>query len=114
MNNICVNTLISDLETGAQYIVLWIAPQDGYGFWYNLSSRSQKPVRFNMSDIAVGDADGRFEITTYFPSDRTYDTSKTQSIGEVYFRKEKTQTIVRHMILSFLKRKQETMASFTG
>jgi hypothetical protein len=26
MNEICVNKLISDLDTGAQYLVLWIAP----------------------------------------------------------------------------------------
>jgi len=65
MSDICINTLISDIETGAQYLVLWLNPQDGHGFWYNLTSRSQKPVRFSTDEIAAGEADGHYEMSAY-------------------------------------------------
>ena len=67
MRDICINTLINDMETGAQYVVLWIAPDDGIGYWYDLTSQSQKPACFSTNDIASGRAEGRFEISAFNP-----------------------------------------------
>lgn len=54
MNVICVNKMITDMETGAQYLVLWVAPGNEYGYWYDLSSRSRKPVQFDVRNLIEG------------------------------------------------------------
>lgn len=65
MSDIYVNTLISDLETGSQHLVLWVAPGSDFGFWYELTSKSQTPVRFSMSDMIIGINESRFETSIY-------------------------------------------------
>ncbi len=61
MSEIFVNQLISDLETGAQYLVLWIAPDSDYGYWYDLSSSSRKPTKFEISSLMSSENRLRYE-----------------------------------------------------
>jgi hypothetical protein len=69
MSEICVNELISDLETGAQYLVLWIAPDNGYGYWYDLNSSSRKPAKFELGNILSAESALRYEISDYQSSE---------------------------------------------
>jgi len=38
MNRIYFGNLINDLDTGAQYLILWISSDNTYGFWYNIKT----------------------------------------------------------------------------
>jgi len=56
-----VNTVITDLDTGEQNLVLWISPSKEYGYWYNLSNNSRVPLRFSIQDTASGIANNRYD-----------------------------------------------------
>jgi len=75
MSDICVNKVISDFESGAQYLVLWIAPGNEYGYWYDLNSRSCKPARFELDNVVTGESSWKYEIADYssviYHSERT-------------------------------------------
>jgi len=76
MDKLGVGSLISDLETGTQHIILWVSPDDSYGFWYNLHGRPQKPSRFSMNNIFSEISEGRYDIEPYIVSEiwRSEDT----------------------------------------
>jgi len=78
MSEICINKLISDVETGAQYIVLWIAPNNSYGYWYEMTGRSCKPVKFDIGNISSVENALRYEITDF----KAPSTRKESDIGE--------------------------------
>jgi hypothetical protein len=79
MNEICVNKMITDMETGAQYLVLWIAPGNEYGYWYALNSRSRKPTQFDMKTVIEGESHNRYEVSSYStPTLVTADDSFTE------------------------------------
>jgi len=61
--SINVNTVITDLDTGEQHIVLWTSPHEGYGYWYNLSINSRVPSVFAIQDTAKGIIEGRYETS---------------------------------------------------
>jgi len=65
MSEICVNKIISDCESGSQYIVLWIAPDNEYGYWYDLSSNSRLPKSFRTQDIVGNTTDERYEFESF-------------------------------------------------
>jgi hypothetical protein len=65
MNEFSVNKVISDLETGSQYLVLWIDPNNDCGYWYDLSSSSRKPREFKMADIQTAEKNGRYELQDF-------------------------------------------------
>jgi hypothetical protein len=65
MSEICVNKLISDLDTGAQYLVLWLAPGNAYGYWYELTGSSCKPAKFDPSNVIAAEDGLRYEISDY-------------------------------------------------
>lgn len=65
MNELYVNGLVNDTETGAQYLVLWVAPGNEYGYWHDLNSSSKIPIRFVMADVAEGQSNGRYEVETF-------------------------------------------------
>jgi hypothetical protein len=65
MNEICVNKLINDLNTGTQYLVLWIAPNNEYGYWYDLNSSSRKPAKFELGSALSDESNLRYEIAGY-------------------------------------------------
>jgi len=65
MNGILVNQVVNDLETGAQHLVLWITPGNEYGYWYDLSNRSRKPVAFSVADVMARVADGLCDIAPH-------------------------------------------------
>ena len=69
MNEVCVNTMINDLETGAQYLVLWIAPGNEYGYWHDLRGHSRVPARFIMSDVVKGRSDDRYDTESLLNPD---------------------------------------------
>jgi len=72
MSEICVNKLISDSETGTQYLVLWLAPNNGYGYWYDLNSSSRKPAKFELSNVLSAENGLRYEIVDYqLPDNRS-------------------------------------------
>ena len=64
-NGICVNKTINDLESGAKYLILWIAPGNESGYWYDLNSGSRTPGVFIMDDVVAGVIEGRFEVEDY-------------------------------------------------
>ena len=66
--NISINEIVSDLQTGAAYLILWIDPIAGNGYWYDLESKSRKPSMFLTADVLEGEADGRYEIQPYTPA----------------------------------------------
>lgn len=65
MDKIFVNQVINDTETGAQYLILWIAPGNEYGYWYNLSGQSRKPAMFNMNEITSKELVGQYDVIPY-------------------------------------------------
>ena len=67
MSDIFINTLVNDIEADEQYLVLWVDPNNGLGYWYGLSSRPQKPVRFSVKDVTSGEINGRYELSVYCP-----------------------------------------------
>lgn len=72
MSEICINKLISDLETGAQYLVLWLAPDNSYGYWYDLNSGSRKPAKFELGNILSAESSLRYEMSDYqLPNSRS-------------------------------------------
>ena len=62
MSKICVNNRVLDLDSGIEYLVLWLSPNNGWGYWYSLSGRSRKPNDFIIEDIIKGETNGRYEI----------------------------------------------------
>ena len=68
MNDICINKLIRDFESGAQYLVLWLSSDNGYGYWYDLDGESRKPAYFEPRNILVGENSLRYEILDYQPA----------------------------------------------
>ncbi|SHH68260.1 Mu transposase C-terminal domain-containing protein [Desulfosporosinus lacus] len=62
---ICVNKMITDVETGTQCLVLWVAPGNEYGYWYDLNSRSRKPIRFEMRAVVEGENHNLYEVSPY-------------------------------------------------
>lgn len=71
MNEICVNKMITDMETGNQYLVLWVAPGNEYGYWYNINSGSRKPGRFDMRNVVDGENNNLYEVSPYSASGTT-------------------------------------------
>ena len=62
---ICVNKMITDMETGTQYLVLWVAPGNEFGYWYDLNSRSRKPIQFEMRAVVEGENHNLYEVSPY-------------------------------------------------
>ena len=58
--NINVNTVITDLDTGEQYLVLWTSPHEGFGYWYNLSINSRIPSKFSIQEASKGIMNKRY------------------------------------------------------
>jgi hypothetical protein len=58
---IAVNTIVTDIITGNQHLILWIAPNGSYGYWHNLSSTSRTPVKFIVAEINAEIADSKCE-----------------------------------------------------
>ena len=79
MKEICINKAISDLETGAQYLVLWIAPDNDCGYWYDLNSSSRKPNKFKPDYILAAENSLRYEISEYQPTDSRGESSFTET-----------------------------------
>jgi len=57
--------MITDMETGAQYLVLWIAPGNEYGYWHDLNSRTSIPSRFLMADLINDQASKRYDVEEF-------------------------------------------------
>jgi len=62
MNGVYVNNVITDTAADAQFLVLWVASGNDYGYWHNLNSRSKVPIRFTMTDIVDGLSDDKYGI----------------------------------------------------
>ena len=73
MIELCANKIITDLENGQQYLILWLAPGNEYGYWYGLSNNSRTPVRFSTSDLIDSEEKGHYEISDYVASDWKHD-----------------------------------------
>lgn len=65
MDVINVGKIINNFESGAQYLVLWVAPENKYGYWYDLNSRSRKPTKFVPSDITSDENNHIYEVTDF-------------------------------------------------
>jgi hypothetical protein len=63
--NIGVNMVVTDLTTEAQYLILWIAPNGNYGYWYSLSDVSLTPMKFIVYDIDEGIVNGDYETDVF-------------------------------------------------
>ena len=68
MNEICVGKIINDFDNGSQYLVLWTAPNNTHGYWYDLTSRSRRPIYFKVADVITDYTVGRYEITDFVPT----------------------------------------------
>lgn len=62
---ICVNKLINDLDIGTEYLVLWVAPENNYGYWYDLTSKARKPLMFSIDALTDASYVGRYEFSNY-------------------------------------------------
>ena len=67
MIELCINKVISDWESGSQYIILWVATDNEYGYWYDLNSRSRKPSKFKGEDLLLDEVEGRYEVHEFVP-----------------------------------------------
>ena len=92
--SINVNTVITNLDTGAQYLVLWISPHEGYGYWYNLSINSRIPSRFSIQDVLKGILDNRYETAALSIQVRTEETMSEKERDTRDSRWSKIQHIV--------------------
>ena len=63
--SISVNTVIIDLINEAQYLVLWISQDGGYGYWHNLTSASRTPSKFITVDVIADISDGKYETDIF-------------------------------------------------
>ena len=68
MNEICVNKLVSDTESGAQYLVLWVSSGNEYGYWYNLNGKFRIPDKFFLKDVSSAKYN-RYEISDWVNTD---------------------------------------------
>jgi len=82
MNEICVGKAINDVDSGAQFLVLWVASDNEYGYWYDLNSSSRKPAKFIASDVIAGENGGKYEVADHpFESSRPESTlSETEKV----------------------------------
>ena len=67
--SINVNTVIDDLETGLQYLVLWIAPTNEFGYWHNLSGVSRVPAMFFPKVAEQNLENGIYEASVFYSED---------------------------------------------
>jgi len=65
--NIIINTIVIDIITGAQYLILWISPDGSYGYWHNLSGNSRIPLRFLCSELNTNIQNGNYDVTDFSP-----------------------------------------------
>jgi hypothetical protein len=70
VSEICINKLVNDFDSGAQYLVLWVSPENEYGYWYDLNSNQRIPAKFSIKDVSSTE-DNRYEITEYLNTDLT-------------------------------------------
>jgi len=68
VNEICVNKLVSDTESGAQYLVLWVSSGNEYGYWYNLNGKFRIPDKFFLKDVSSAKYN-RYEISDWVNTD---------------------------------------------
>ena len=69
-----VNTLVTDLSTAEQYLILWISPDGICGYWHNLTSVSRTPSRFITADVIASMYDGKYETDIFTVSLRPENT----------------------------------------
>jgi hypothetical protein len=67
--SIDVNTVIDDLETGLQYLVLWVAPTREFGYWHNLSGVSRVPALFFLKITEQNLENGLYEASVFSSED---------------------------------------------
>jgi hypothetical protein len=72
--SISINTIIFDVNTGAQYLVLWIDRDGKYGYWHNLSGTSRTPVKFRSAEVHVNITNGSYETDIFKAQLRTEET----------------------------------------
>ena len=92
--SINVNTLITNMNTGEQYLVLWISPYEGYGYWYNLSISSRIPSKFSIRDTLDGITNNIYETAVYSIEVRPEETLNEKERGTRDSRWSKIQHIV--------------------
>jgi len=76
---ICVNKLINDLDIDTEYLILWVAPDNNYGYWYDLKSSKRKPLIFSLGDLTDSNAFGRYEIYDFAPEQFRDEATLTDS-----------------------------------
>lgn len=81
MVDVCVNKIIKNFDTDEEHLILWISPENKYGYWHNLSGKSRTPKRFEIPDIIQGQADGLYEIEDFIALD-TVRSEETLTIKE--------------------------------
>ena len=79
MVEICVNKLINDMDIGTEYLVLWVAPENDYGYWYDLKSNTRKPLMFSTDSIIDPNSVGRYELHDFTPEKLRDETTLTDS-----------------------------------
>jgi hypothetical protein len=77
VTEICVNKVINDLDTGAKYLVLWVAPGIDYGYWYELTGNARTPLKFTPGDLVEADSIGRYDIFDYVPEQQRDESTLT-------------------------------------
>jgi len=63
--SISVNTVVTDLISETQHLILWIASDGSHGYWYNLSSTSLTPLKFIVYDVEAGITNGNYETDIF-------------------------------------------------
>jgi len=86
--------IVTDTITGADYLVLWIAPDGSYGYWHNLSSSSRTPVKFIAADANAGIANGKYAADIFSVQLRP---EETLSVKERAYR-DKNWNLIRPII----------------
>ena len=76
---IYVNKVISDLDTGAKYLVLWVAPGNAYGYWYDLAGTARTPRRFFLVDLIDTETLGRYEFSDFVPDSQRDENTLTDA-----------------------------------
>jgi len=76
---IYINRVINDLDTGAKYLVLWVAPGNTYGYWYDLEGTARTPRRFFLSDLTDTETLGRYEVSDFIPDSQRDENTLTDA-----------------------------------
>jgi len=89
-----VNSLIADLTTAEQRLILWVSVDGSYGYWHNLTSSSRTPLKFDVVEVMTGITEEKYESSAFAITPRP---EESVSIKERLYR-DKNWSVIREIV----------------